>query len=185
MAAIAGWSGRTTPSWGVSSVRRQSVQQVIPRTACSVLANSAVRAVSRSVSLNAWVGTALRRSGVSRGIPCSKGLRPEDALRRPAAIAKGRLGRGRLEDRVEVPAVRCDSGKGSSSAGSITWSARSLSSDCPRGHRPGFIPRSRTKRRGAAASSLAGIQQMLTLPSRPSGCFEGVNGCVDRRRRTG
>jgi hypothetical protein len=41
----------------------------------------------------------------------------------------------------------------------------------PRGQREELSPRSRTKRRGDAASALAGIQATQTHASRPSSCF--------------
>ena len=53
----------------------------------------------------------------------------------------------------------------------MMWSEISRSSEIPRGQREEFSPSSRTKRRGDAASALAGIQATDTQASRPSSCF--------------
>jgi len=53
----------------------------------------------------------------------------------------------------------------------MIWSGISRSSAIPRGQREELRPRSRTKRRGDAASALAGIQATQTHASRPSSCF--------------
>ena len=62
-------------------------------------------------------------------------------------------------------------GRGSSSAMGTMWSESRRSSATLRGQRAELRPSRRTKRRGEAASALAGIQQTETQASSPSSCF--------------
>ena len=62
-------------------------------------------------------------------------------------------------------------GRGSSSAVGTMWSESRRSSAMARGQRAELRPSNRTKRRGDAASTLAGIQLAEAQGSRPSSCF--------------